>query len=41
MITRVIRNLLENAIKYSNPGGTVTVKLSRWDGQTLASVKDI
>jgi signal transduction histidine kinase len=27
MINRVIRNLLGNAIQYTDPGGTITMKL--------------
>ncbi len=40
MINRVIRNLLVNAIKYSNPGGTVTVRLLERDDDIIVQVID-
>jgi two-component system phosphate regulon sensor histidine kinase PhoR len=40
MINRVIMNLLENAIKYTEPGGTITVRLSRKDDAILAQIVD-
>ena len=40
MVNRVIRNLLVNAIKYTEPGGTVTVKISDRGNEILVSVKD-
>ena len=39
-IDRVIRNLMENAIKYSGAGGTVTVKLTVQNKYVLVQVKD-
>ena len=40
MIHRVIRNLLDNAIKYTDSGGAVTVKVTGRDNEILVSVKD-
>ena len=40
MINRVIRNLLVNAIKYTDPGGAVTIKISESGNEILVSVKD-
>ena len=40
MINRVIRNLLVNAIKYSNPGGKITVMLLDRDNDILVRVND-
>jgi signal transduction histidine kinase len=39
-IDRVIRNLLENAIKYSGEGGTVTIKITEQKKYLLIQVKD-
>jgi PAS domain S-box-containing protein len=40
MINRVMRNLLVNAIKYSNPGGTINVRLLERDNDILVQVID-
>jgi signal transduction histidine kinase len=40
MVNRVIRNFLDNAIKYTDPGGAVTIKISDRDNEVLVSVKD-
>jgi len=40
MVNRVIRNLLVNAIKFTDPGGTVTFKISDRGNEILVSVKD-
>jgi signal transduction histidine kinase len=40
MINRVIRNLLDNAIKHTESGGAVTVRIADKDSEILVSVKD-
>jgi len=40
MVNRVISNLLVNAIKYTDPGGAVTIKISDRGNEILVSVKD-
>jgi len=40
MINRVIRNLLDNAIKHTESGGTVTVRVTEKDSEVLVSVED-
>jgi heavy metal sensor kinase len=40
MIQRMLSNLLDNAIKYTPPGGTVTASISEDDVQVIISVKD-
>jgi PAS domain S-box-containing protein len=40
MIHRVLRNLLDNAIKHTDSGGVVTVSVTDRDNEILVSVKD-
>jgi PAS domain S-box-containing protein len=40
MVNRVIRNLLVNAITYTDRGGSVTIKISDRGDEILVSVKD-
>jgi PAS domain S-box-containing protein len=40
MINRVISNLLDNAVKYTNPGGKITITLSDKEGDILIQVQD-
>ena len=40
MMETVYRNLISNAIKYSNPGGTITLGLRRKEGLTHFWVSD-
>jgi signal transduction histidine kinase len=37
---QVLHNLLENAIRYSNPGGTIQVRLSEAPGEACLEVRD-
>ncbi|MBI5646265.1 MAG: hypothetical protein HY962_04975 [Ignavibacteriae bacterium] len=39
-IRRVILNLVDNAVKYNNAGGSVTLSLSTSDGYAFVSIKD-
>ena len=39
-VRRVMINLLSNSVKYSNPGGKITVTLKETEGGVLFSVKD-
>jgi len=40
MMETIYRNLISNAIKFSNPGGTITIGLSKTDGMTRFWVMD-
>lgn len=40
MITEVLSNLIDNAIKYNNPGGRVSVFIEELEGQIVTHVKD-
>jgi CheY-like chemotaxis protein/anti-sigma regulatory factor (Ser/Thr protein kinase) len=40
LLTRVISNLSDNAIKYNRPGGRITLRLWREDAQACLSVAD-
>ncbi|HEY9871534.1 MAG TPA: ATP-binding protein [Candidatus Obscuribacterales bacterium] len=37
---RVLQNLLDNALKFSPPGGSITLELERRDGHAVLSVAD-
>jgi signal transduction histidine kinase len=39
-IARVLVNLIDNAVKYSAPGGTVVVHVGRGDGRASLTVRD-
>ncbi len=40
MIQRMFSNLLDNAIKYTPSGGSVTVSIAEKDNQVMVSFKD-
>ncbi|MCK4879573.1 MAG: tetratricopeptide repeat protein [Bacteroidales bacterium] len=40
MMETIYRNLISNAIKFSNPGGTITIGLSSVDGMTHFRISD-
>ena len=40
MMETIYRNLISNAIKFSNPGGTITIGLNKTDGMTHFRVTD-
>lgn len=39
-ISQVLLNLLDNAIKYSRPGGTITIEISQEGPEALVQVRD-
>ncbi len=39
-LSRVISNLVENAIKYNRPGGSVTITATRFEGSAQIKVED-
>lgn len=39
-LEQVVRNLLDNAIRYSPPGGTILVEIKTHDGQVELAVRD-
>ena len=40
LIYRMLFNLVENAIKYNQPGGSVQITISRSDGKAILRVAD-
>ena len=40
MIQRMLSNLLDNAIKYSLPGGSVAISIAKSDAQVAVSIRD-
>lgn len=40
MLSSVIRNLLDNAIKFTNPGGSISISTAQRDGQIITEVID-
>lgn len=40
LLRRAVDNLLENSLRYSPPGGTVTVKLEKENGRVVIAVRD-
>lgn len=40
LLTTAIRNLIDNAIRYSNPGGRVSIGISRHEGEVRIAVVD-
>ncbi len=39
-VRSIVANLLENAVRYNRPGGTVTVRVTRHDGRVALEVAD-
>ena len=40
-ITQVIYNLIDNAVKFAEPGSCITIRLYKSDGKAYVSVKDV
>ena len=40
LIEQAVVNLLDNAVKYTNPGGTITISTETGDSETLINVRD-
>jgi two-component system phosphate regulon sensor histidine kinase PhoR len=40
MLQRLVTNLLENAIKYNRPNGTVTIRAEKQDDQIVIQFED-
>ncbi|QUD89289.1 sensor histidine kinase [Phenylobacterium montanum] len=40
LLAEILKNLVDNAITYNNPGGSVIVRLTHGDGQTIVEVED-
>jgi signal transduction histidine kinase len=40
MMERVIANLLDNAVKYTDPGGAITIEVQEMDNMILVQVRD-
>jgi two-component system sensor histidine kinase TctE len=40
MINEMLTNLIDNAIRYNQPGGSVVVRLTDTDGRQVVSVED-
>ncbi|RWD63344.1 MAG: ATP-binding protein, partial [Mesorhizobium sp.] len=40
MLREMIVNLVDNALRYSRPGGSVTVRLAALDGEAVLMVSD-
>ena len=39
-MAQVLSNLLINAAKYTNPGGTISLRVERQDGEAVITIKD-
>ena len=40
IVAEILHNLVDNAVKYNRPGGTVTVSVSEGEGEAALSVED-